>query len=138
METSTPISDPLDTRGDNDRYAVIDRAAALIWERAQEALANGEADRISDKALTDLITASVKLYAERAVSQAMPPRPLHGKSDEVVTPTEALTAVLEILRALHLGPMEQGLWSHRKPRNYHLMDNDQPAEARAEIAARTR
>jgi len=124
MATSTSTSDALDSGGDNDPYAVVDRAAALIWERTQTALANGEASRISDKALMDIITSSVKLYAERASQQAMPPRPLHGDFDEVVTPTEALTTVIEILRALHLGPMELGLWSHRKPRNYHLMDNE--------------
>ncbi len=130
-------SDPLDATADNDPYAVFERAAALIWESAQRALTNGESERISDKALADILTAGVKLYAARAATQAMPSRPLHGDRDEVVTPTEALTATIEILRALHLGPMELGLWSHRKPRNYHLMDNESPAPALATDPART-
>jgi hypothetical protein len=32
-----------------------------------------------------------------------------------VTATEALSAVSEILRALHLGPMELALWYRRRP-----------------------
>ena len=131
-----PTSDPLDASADNDPYAVFERASALIWERAQQALVNGEAERISDKALADILTAGVKLYAQRAAAQAMPARPLHGDHDEIVTPTEALTATIEILRALQLGPMELGLWSHRKPRNYHLMDNDIPVPAQAPDPAR--
>ena len=109
--------------GDNDRYSDIDRAASQIWNLTQQAIQDGEVDRISDSAIVDLLTASVKLYAAKAASEAMPFRPLHGAHDEVVTPTEALTATIEILRALNLGPMELGLWSHRKPRNYHLMEN---------------
>ena len=109
--------------GDNDRYSDIDRAASQIWNLTQQAIQDGEVDRISDSAIVDLLTASVKLYAAKAASESMPFRPLHGAHDEIVTPTEALTATIEILRALNLGPMELGLWSHRKPRNYHLMEN---------------
>jgi hypothetical protein len=109
--------------GDNDRYSDIDRAAAQIWNLTQQAIQDGEVDRISESAIVDLLTASVKLYAAKVASEAMPFRPLHGAHDEVVTPTEALTATIEILRSLNLGPMELGLWSHRKPRNYHLMEN---------------
>ena len=45
-----------------------------------------------------------------------------GKYDEIVTPTEALTAVTEVLRALRLGPMEFGLWARRRPEDYHDTD----------------
>ena len=109
--------------GDNDPYSAVEKAAAQIWSLAQTAIQDGDVDRISDGAIIDLLTASVKLYAAKAASEALPFRPIHGAHDEVVTPTEALTATIEILRALNLGPMELGLWSHRKPRNYHLIDN---------------
>ena len=88
--------------GDNDRYSDIDRAASQIWNLTQQAIQDGEVDRISDSAIVDLLTASVKLYAAKAATEAMPFRPLHGAHDEVVTPTEALTATIEILRALNL------------------------------------
>ena len=122
--------------GDNDRYSDIDRAASQIWNLTQQAIQDGEVDRISDSAIVDLLTASVKLYAAKAATEAMPFRPLHGAHDEVVTPTEALTATIEILRALNLGPMELGLWSHRKPRNYHLMDNPSVPSNSEELTTR--
>ena len=125
-----------DQIGDNDPYAAIERAADLVWARTEQALERGEADRISDQAIVNLLTASVKLYAAKAAQEAMPFRPLRGRYDEVVTPTEALTAVIEILRALNLGPMELGLWSHRKPRNYHLMDNENGPATAADPATR--
>ncbi len=122
--------------GDNDRYSDIDRAASQIWNLTQQAIQDGEVDRISDSAIVDLLTASVKLYAAKAATEAMPFRPLHGAHDEVVTPTEALTATIEILRALNLGPMELGLWSHRKPRNYHLMENPSVPSNSEELTTR--
>jgi len=122
--------------GDNDRYSDIDRTASQIWNLTQQAIQDGEVDRISDSAIVDLLTASVKLYAAKAATEAMPFRPLHGAHDEVVTPTEALTATIEILRALNLGPMELGLWSHRKPRNYHLMENPSVPSNSEELTTR--
>ena len=32
-----------------------------------------------------------------------------------MTPTELLSAVSEMLRAMHLGPMELALWYRRRP-----------------------
>lgn len=109
---------------ENDPYAVVERAAELVWQRTQQAIEKDEVGRISDAAVVSLITAAVKLYAHKAAKEPVPFRPIHGQSDEVVTATEALTTALEILRALHLGPMEFGLWSHRKPEHYSYQDND--------------
>ena len=50
-----------------------------------------------------------------------------GNYDEIVTPTEALTAATEVLRALRLGPMEFGLWSRRRPEEYHDEEFDEPS-----------
>lgn len=109
---------------ENDPYAVVERAAELVWQRTQQAIEKDEVGRISDAAVVNLITAAVKLYAQKAATEPVPFRPIHGRSDEVVTATEALTTALEILRALHLGPMEFGLWSHRKPEHYSYQDNE--------------
>ena len=54
-------------------------------------------------------------------------KPILGNYDEIVTPTEALTAVTEVLRALRLGPMEFGLWSRRRPEEYHNEEFDEPS-----------
>lgn len=106
--------------GANDPYREVEDAAEHIWQHVQNAIDAGEEDRISDEAVRLLMTAAVKLYACKADGGARTFRPLAGDYDEVVTPTEALTATTEILRALRLGPMEFGLWSRRRPEDYHL------------------
>lgn len=129
MSSSSPDKDNAapPPAGENDPYAAVERAAEMIWQRAAEALAKGEAARISDKAVVDLMTAAVKLYAAKADGEARTFRAVHGRYDEVVRPTEALTACTEILRSLRLGPMEFGLWSRRRPEDYH-MDEPPPAK----------
>lgn len=112
----------------NDPYAEVDDLAARVWELAERAVAEGEQARIDDEAVARLMTAAVKLYAAKADREERTPRPLLGRYDEVVTPTEALTAVTEILRALRLGPMEFGLWSRRRPEDHHLTEHDPPEE----------
>jgi len=111
---------------ENDPYATLERAAEMIWEGTESALAKGEVGRISDAAVAKLMTAAVKLYAAKADGEARTFRPVLGDYDEVVTPTEALTAVTEVLRALRLGPMEFGLWSRRRPEDYHDSPHPQP------------
>ncbi|MBM86124.1 MAG: hypothetical protein CMM47_08885 [Rhodospirillaceae bacterium] len=104
---------------ENDPYAALERAADLIWDRSQRAVAERESDQISDATVAKLMTAAVKLYAAKADGGSRTFRPVLGDYDEVITPTEALTAVTEVLRALRLGPMEFGLWSRRRPEDYH-------------------
>ena len=119
ISVSRTPPDDLVRREDNDPYAAVERAADLVWQASSEALERGEADRISDAAVAKLLTAAIKLYARKADGEDRTFRPLLGQYDEVVTPTEALTAATEILRALRLGPMEFGLWSRRRPEDYH-------------------
>lgn len=123
--SSDPTNDAPTSRatafdGTNDKYRDAEASAAQIWRLVQEALDADEADRISDETARLLMTAAVKLYARKADGEARTFRPLKGQYDEVVTPTEALTATTEILRALRLGPMEFGLWARRRPEDYHL------------------
>jgi hypothetical protein len=119
MSSSEETETPPVTDLENDPYAALERAADLVWERAEGAVAEGEVARVSDAAVAKLMTAAVKLYAAKADGEDRTFRPVLGEYDEVVTPTEALTAVTEVLRALRLGPMEFGLWSRRRPEDYH-------------------
>lgn len=116
-----------DFDGANDPYREVEDAAERIWQHARHAIDAGEEDRISDEAVRLLMTAAVKLYARKADGGERTFRPLEGEYDEVVTPTEALTATTEVLRALRLGPMEFGLWSRRRPEDYHLT-SEEPEE----------
>ena len=111
-----------ETSKENDPYAIFENVAETLWERTELALEKGEADRISDDTVTKLMTTALKLYAAKTDGEGRTFRPILGKYDEIVTPTEALTAVTEVLRALRLGPMEFGLWSRRRPEDYHDTD----------------
>jgi hypothetical protein len=110
----------------NDPYAEVEALADAAWALAAAAVATGEEDRISDAAVAKLMTAAVKLYAAKADRGARSPRALLGDYDEVVTPTEALTAATELLRALRLGPMEFGLWARRRPEDWHDREQEAP------------
>lgn len=101
-------------------YLEAEDAAQRIWDLAQQALKKGEAERISDETVRRIMTAAIKLYAAKADGGMRTFRPVEGNYDEVVTPTEALTATTEILRALGLGPVELGLWSRRRPEDYPI------------------
>ena len=111
-----------ETSKENDPYAIFENVAETLWERTELALEKGEADRISDDTVTKLMTTALKLYAAKTDGEGRTFRPVLGKYDEIVTPTEALTAVTEVLRALRLGPMEFGLWARRRPEDYHDTD----------------
>jgi hypothetical protein len=117
------VSEEFARADDNDPYAAFERAAVLIWDRTQDALAADEAGRISDEAVALLLTAAVKLYARKTDGEGRTFRPLKGAYDEVVTATEALTAVTELLRCLHLGPVEFALWSRRRPEDYFMREH---------------
>src|SRR5262245_42973417 len=124
MATSMSRPEATNDPRENDRYAALERAAETVWQRANEALNADEAGRISDEAVALLLTAAVKLYARKTDGENRTFRPLKGKYDEVVTPTEALTAATEILRALHLGPVEFALWSRRLPAGHAMTEYD--------------
>ena len=101
------MSEPLSPgEHENDDYAVVERAAELIWQRTAQSLTNDECYRISDRAVMMLFTAAVKLYARKCDGEQRTFRPLAGAYDEVVTPTEALTATTELL------------WARRQPEDY--------------------
>ena len=115
MSTSEAPSNQLE----NDHYSALERAADKIWDRTEEAIARGEVNRITDAAVAKIMTSAIKLYAAKADGEDRTFRPVLGDYDELVSPTEALTVVTEVLRALGLGPMEFGLWSRRRPEDYH-------------------
>ena len=59
------MADELKSDGENDPYALIERAAEILWERSQQAVDKQEADRVSDLAVAKLMTAAVKLYSAK-------------------------------------------------------------------------
>jgi hypothetical protein len=101
--------------GTNDAYAWIDRLAPELLDASRKLVEGGEAARVSDKAVAEIMTAAIRLYVAKSDGEERTFRPLAGAKDEELTATELLSAVSELLRALKLGPMELALWYRRRP-----------------------
>ena len=99
----------------NDPAGWVEPAAADLLRLANELIERGEAARISDDAVAQLMTAAIRLYVAKSDGEERTFRPLAGAKDEAITATEVLSAVSELLRALHLGPMDLALWYRRRP-----------------------
>ena len=56
----------------NDEYGWIDRCAADLHRSAKELVEKGEAARVSDEALAQIITAAVRLYYAKSELEERP------------------------------------------------------------------
>lgn len=99
----------------NDEYGWIDQYAADLHRSAKELVEKGEAARVSDEALAQIITAAVRLYYAKSELEDRPVPAIVQEGAETLTATEMLVAVSEMLRDVQLGPMELGLWFRRRP-----------------------
>jgi hypothetical protein len=99
----------------NDPYAWIDRYAADLHQAARSLAASGEAARVSDEAVAQLLTAAIRLYVAKSDGEERTFTPVIREESDPLTATEVLSAVSELLRALRLGPMELALWYRRRP-----------------------
>src|SRR3954454_6942882 len=111
----------------NDEYGWIDRYAADLHRSAKELVEKGEAARVSDEALAQIITAAVRLYYAKSELEDRPVPAIVQEGAETLTATEMLVAVSEMLRDVHLGPMELGLWFRRRP-GENLPSENLPSE----------
>ena len=98
----------------NDAYGWIDRYAADLHRSAKELVEKGEAARVSDEALAQIITAAVRLYYAKSELEERPVPAIVQEGAETLT-----VAVSEMLRDVGLGPMELGLWFRRRPGENH-------------------
>ena len=99
----------------NDPYGWIDRYAADLHQAARTLARDGEASRVSDEAVAQLLTAAIRLYYMKADGEERTFAPVIREQADPLTATEVLSAVSELLRALRLGPMELALWFRRRP-----------------------
>ena len=112
----------------NDPYAWIDRYAADLHQAARTLARDGEAARVSDEAVAQLLTAAIRLYVAKADGEERTFAPIIREATDPMTATEVLSAVSELLRALHLGPMELALWYRRRPDEDHYSPNETSRE----------
>jgi len=99
----------------NDPYGWIDQIAPDLLRASRELVEKSEASRVSDEAVAQILTAAIRLYVAKSDGEERTFPPIAGRSDSEMTPTELLSAVSEMLRAMHLGPMELALWYRRRP-----------------------
>jgi len=101
--------------GKNDLYGWIDHMAPELLRASRELVEKNEAYRVSDEAVAQMLTAAIRLYVAKSDGEERTFPPIAGHRDSEMTPTELLSAVSEMLRALRLGPMELALWYRRRP-----------------------
>jgi len=99
----------------NDPYSWIDTMAPDLLRSSRELVESSEAYRVSDEAVAQILTAAIRLYVAKSDGEERTFKPIAGERDSEMTPTELLSAVSEMLRALHLSPMELALWYRRRP-----------------------
>lgn len=100
---------------ENDPHGWIDRMAPELLRASRELIEHGEAARVSDEAVAQILTAAIRLYVAKSDGEERTFAPIAGRNDSELTPTELLSAVSEMLRAMRLGPMELALWYRRRP-----------------------
>lgn len=99
----------------NDAFGWIDRMAPELLRASRELVEGNEASRVSDAAVAQILTAAIRLYVAKSDGEERTFPPIAGRNDSELTPTELLSAVSEMLRAMRLGPMELALWYRRRP-----------------------
>jgi hypothetical protein len=104
-----------DERRRNDEYGWIEETAAALLAASRDLVDRGDAARVSDEAVAQIMTAAIRLYVAKSDGEERTFRPVAGRKDEELTATEVLSATSELLRALRLGPMELALWYRRRP-----------------------
>ena len=75
----------------------------------------GNRETDADHGMAQILTAAIRLYVAKSDGEERTFAPIAGHNDSELTPTELLSAVSEMLRAMHLGPMELALWYRRRP-----------------------
>ena len=88
------------------------RAAPDFCAAARSALKRGEPDAISDKALQQVLTAAVKIYAAKVERRGHDVAPFPPGS---VTATETVVAACGFIRAADLNMFDVAIWFHRPP-----------------------
>ncbi len=87
-------------------------AARAIYKAALEAVEAGETQKFSEATVQQLMTAAVKLFAAKVEQEDRFFSPVLGPG-EVVTPTDVVVTVSEILRAVNLYTFDLAMWFNR-------------------------
>jgi hypothetical protein len=84
--------------------------AADFCARARDALKRGAPDAITDKALAQVLTAAVKIYAAKVERRGHDVAPF---TPGAVTATETVVTACGMIRAADLNMFDVAIWFHR-------------------------
>jgi hypothetical protein len=87
-------------------------ATADFCAAARDALKRGEPDAISDRALQQVLTAAVKIYAAKVERRGHDVAPFAAGT---VTATESVVTACGLIRAADLNMFDVAIWFHRPP-----------------------
>ena len=79
-------------------------------DAASRALASGNLDLVADADLQRVMTAAVRLYAAKAETDTPPAAPIAA---DLVTPTDIVTTVSDLIRAAGLNLWDVSMWFRR-------------------------
>jgi hypothetical protein len=79
---------------------------------ARDALKRGQPDAISDRALQQVLTAAVKVYAAKVERRGHDVPPF---AQGTVTATESVVTACGLIRAADLNMFDVAIWFHRPP-----------------------
>jgi hypothetical protein len=88
------------------------REGADFCAAARAALKRGEPDAISDRALQQVLTAAVKVYAAKVERRGHDVAPFAAGA---VTATESVVTACGLIRAADLNMFDVAIWFHRPP-----------------------
>jgi hypothetical protein len=87
-------------------------AAKAIWEAAREAVESGETEKFSEETVQQLMTSALKLFAAKVEQEDRFFSPILDPGS-LVTPTDVVVSVSEILRAMNLNTFDLSMWFNR-------------------------
>ena len=101
MSSSEPVSDP------------VAEAVDVAFDAAIKALNEGGTEAVSPEAVQKLLTAGAKLYCRKLTDEDeyFPP----FREQDVVTATETVVAIAEMMRAADLNTFDLAMWMSRPP-----------------------
>ncbi len=89
----------------------VSAAAGDAFEAALKALADGNTEDVAPETVQKLLTAGAKLYCRKLTEEDdyFPP----FREEDVVTATEAVVAIAEMMRAADLNTFDLAMWMSR-------------------------
>ena len=91
----------------------VGTAVDAAFEAAIAALNAGDTESVSPETVQKLLTAGAKLYCRKLTDEDeyFPP----FRAEDVVTATEAVVAIAEMMRAADLNTFDLAMWMSRPP-----------------------